>query len=57
MLAVTPYRVLDALGRVRLQGTAEAGAAAIDVSGLRPGVYYLELRTGAGRVARTFSKE
>jgi hypothetical protein len=55
--AATPYRVLNQVGQVLLQGTAEAGAATIEVSKLSPGVYHLEFQTSAGRVVRKFVKE
>ena len=55
--AVTPYRVLNALGQTLLQGTAEAGDATVRVQDLPAGLYHLELRTPTGRVVRKFVKE
>ena len=52
---VAPYRVLNMLGQVLLQGTTEAGT--VDVNRLAPGIYQFELQTSAGRVVRKFVKE
>jgi hypothetical protein len=53
----TAYRVLTQLGQPVLTGTIEAGAPAVNVSKLAPGVYHFELQTSAGRVVRKFVKE
>ena len=53
----TPYRVLNQLGQVLLQGTTEAEVAAVEVSSLLTGIYHLELQTKAGRVVRKFVRE
>jgi hypothetical protein len=53
----TAYRVLTQLGQPVLTGTIEAGAPAVNVSKLTPGVYHFELQTSAGRVVRKFVKE
>ena len=55
--AATPYRVLNQVGQIQLQGTAGAGTAVVEVVSLRPGVYLLELQTASGRAVRKFVKE
>lgn len=55
--AATPYRVLNQLGQVLMQGTTEAGVATVEVSSLLTGVYHLDLQTKAGRVVRKFVRE
>ena len=55
--AATPYRILNQLGQTKLRGVTEAGTGAVQVSQLLPGLYLLELQTGAGRVVRKFVKD
>ena len=55
--AATPYRILNQLGQTQLRGVTEAGTGAVQVSQLLPGLYLLELQTGAGRVVRKFVKD
>ncbi len=54
--AATPYRVLNHLGQVLLQGTTQAGQP-VNVQPLAPGVYHVEVQTSAGRVVRKFIKD
>ncbi len=42
----------DALGRPVWQGAAEAGATAIPLTGLRPGVYALQIRSGGSSLTQ-----
>lgn len=51
------YRISNVLGQVLLQGAATTGAAAVAVTSLASGTYYLELQTATGRTVRKFSKE
>ena len=54
-LAGSSFRILDALGRAALSGSAAAGT--VDVSGLRAGVYSLVLSTpGQAPLTRRFVK-
>ncbi|UOQ96397.1 T9SS type A sorting domain-containing protein [Hymenobacter sp. 5317J-9] len=55
--AATPYRVLNQLGQVLLQGTTEAGTAKVAVDKLPSGLYLLELQTPAGRSVQKFEKQ
>lgn len=53
-----PYTIRTLLGQAVLRGTTAGGAPTpVAVGGLAAGVYLVELRTGAGRVMRRFSKE
>lgn len=53
----TPYRVVNTLGHVLLQGATDAGTATISVTKLPVGTYFLELQTTSGRSLRKFVKE
>nr|WP_233169269.1 T9SS type A sorting domain-containing protein [Hymenobacter sp. BT523] len=53
----TPYRVLNQVGQVLLQGTTEAGTAKVAVDKLPTGLYLLELQTPAGRSVQKFEKQ
>ncbi|MBF9223078.1 T9SS type A sorting domain-containing protein [Hymenobacter sp. BT662] len=55
--AATPYRVLNQVGQVLLQGTTEAGTAKVSVETLPAGLYLLELQTPAGRSVQKFEKQ
>ncbi|MBD2722417.1 T9SS type A sorting domain-containing protein [Hymenobacter armeniacus] len=55
--AATPYRVLNQVGQVLLQGTTEAGTAKVAVDKLPAGLYLLELQTPAGRSVQKFEKQ
>ncbi|AII53314.1 T9SS type A sorting domain-containing protein [Hymenobacter sp. APR13] len=60
MLSAAPgpvhYRVLNPLGQALLAGEA-AGGGIVDVQALRPGSYFLELQTAAGRQVQRFVRE
>ncbi|WP_197076974.1 T9SS type A sorting domain-containing protein [Hymenobacter terrenus] len=54
----TPYTIRTTLGQAVLRGTTAAGSATpVTLAGLTPGVYLVEMRTGAGPVVRRFTKE
>ena len=55
--AATPYRVLNQMGQVLLEGTTETGTATVVVGSLPAGLYHLELQTSTGRVVRKFIKD
>ena len=55
--AATPYRVLNQMGQVLLEGTTETGTATVAVGSLPAGLYHLELQTSTGRVVRKFIKD
>ena len=55
--AATPYRVLNQMGQVLLEGTTETGTATVAVGSLPAGFYHLELQTSTGRVVRKFIKD
>ncbi len=44
--------IYDGLGRLVLQREWSAGDRKVDVSGLRPGAYYLTVSTADGRLSR-----
>ena len=55
--STTAYRVLSPLGQLLRCGAAPAGVARLEVQGLAPGLYFLELTTASGRVVVKFEKE
>ena len=56
-VGATAYVVRTVLGQAVQSGTTAAGSTTLAVAGLPAGVYFLELRTDAGRVVRRFTKE
>ncbi|WP_196282125.1 T9SS type A sorting domain-containing protein [Hymenobacter jeongseonensis] len=50
------YRVVNALGQVLAQGSADAANPSVDVRRLAAGTYFLEMHTAAGRQVRRFVK-
>ncbi|MFD1466703.1 T9SS type A sorting domain-containing protein [Hymenobacter caeli] len=55
--AGSAYRVLNALGQPVLTGRAPAEGTALDLPGLAPGIYYLEISNAQGQVRHRFIKE
>ena len=53
----TAYTVRSILGQALASGTVASGPATVPVAGLSAGVYFLELRTAAGRVVQRFVKD
>ena len=53
--ANAPVRVVDATGRAVLETTLKVGS--IDVNGLRPGAYLLQVQVGADSLVRKFIKQ
>ena len=56
-VAPATYTIRTALGQSVRQGTVAAGASTVSVAGLPAGVYFLELRTEAGRTVHRFVKD
>jgi hypothetical protein len=52
----TDYIVLNTSGQQVRRGTTQVGTTTLNVASLPTGIYFLELRTTAGRVVRKFSK-
>jgi len=53
----TAYTVRSLLGQALVSGTTASGPARVPVAQLPAGVYFLELRTAAGRAVQRFVKE
>jgi hypothetical protein len=53
----TLYTVRSILGQALLSGAVASGPAMVPLDGLPAGVYFMELRTAAGRVVQRFVKE
>lgn len=50
------YRIVSLAGSAVLQGSLDKGTSKLDVSGLAPGTYVLEVQSATGKAARRFSK-